>query len=94
MIPINPSSALTRTRKFVTEEWNAYFANGAVADANNVGGGWKGLLFANLAIIDPRASYRFFTQGNFDPSWIDGGASRAWYIAYAAGESLTILIHQ
>lgn len=86
MIPLNPSSALTRTKKFVTEEWNAYFANGAVAQASKVAGGWKGLLYANLAIIDPKASYDFFAQGNFDPSWLDGGASRTWYLAYAAGE--------
>lgn len=86
MIPLNPSSALTRTKKFVSEEWNAYFANGRVAQASNVAGGWKGLLYANLAIVDPKASYTFFAQGNFDPSWLDGGASRTWYLAYAAGE--------
>lgn len=85
MIPLNPSSALTRTKKFVGEEWNAYFANGAVTDARNVVGGWKGLLYANLAIIDPGTSYSFFAQNNFDPSWLDGGASRTWYLAYAAG---------
>ncbi len=86
MIPLNPSSTLTRTKKFVSEEWNAYFANGRVAQANNVAGGWKGLLYANLAIVDPKASYDFFAQANFDPSWLDGGASRTWYLAYAAGE--------
>ena len=86
MIPLNPSSALTRTTKFVTEEWNAYFKAGAVDPASNVQGGWKGILYANLAIIDPVMSYNFFTQPNFDSSWLDGGASRTWYIAYAAGK--------
>jgi len=86
MIPINPSSALTRTKDFVTEEWNTYFRDGAVDPAANVQGGWKGILYANLAIIDPAASWRFFSQSDFDSSWLDGGASRTWYLAYAAGE--------
>ncbi|KAL9121523.1 MAG: hypothetical protein Q9187_001919 [Circinaria calcarea] len=71
--------------QFVTEEWNTYFADNAVAAARNVAGGWKGILYANLAIIDPRASFNFFNQANFDSSWLDGGASRTWYLAYAAG---------
>ena len=88
MIPLNPSSALTRTNKFVTEEWNAYFKDGAVDPASKVQGGWKGILYANLALTDPVSSYNFFTQANFDPSWLDGGASQTWYIAYAAGKIL------
>lgn len=39
MIPLNPSSALTRTKNFVQEEWNAYFADGAAVPARNVEGG-------------------------------------------------------
>ena len=85
MIPINPFSALTRTAQFVTEEWNAYFANNATDPASGVVGGWKGILYANLAIIDPVSSWNFFSQENFDPSWLDGGASLTWYLAYAAG---------
>ena len=85
MIPLNPSSTLTRTKQFVSEEWNTYFADNAVDAAKNVGGGWKGILYANLAIIDPQTSFNFFNQDNFDSSWLDGGASRTWYLAYAAG---------
>lgn len=69
MIPLIPASALTRTRQFVSEEWSTYFANGAVDPAANVVGGWKGVLYANLAMIDPRTSYSFFSQSNFDASW-------------------------
>ncbi|KAI9676206.1 MAG: hypothetical protein M1829_003035 [Trizodia sp. TS-e1964] len=83
MIPINPSSALTRQRHFVSEEWDTYFSNGRV---DQVVGGWKGILYANLALIDPSTSWNFFSQQNFDFGWIDGGASRTWYLAYAAGE--------
>lgn len=84
MVPALPFSTLTRTKKFVTEEWETFFANGATAAAQNVLGGWKGILFGNLAIINPQAAYNFFSQDNFDPSWIDGGASLTWYLTYTA----------
>ncbi|KAH8599754.1 endo-1,3(4)-beta-glucanase, partial [Bisporella sp. PMI_857] len=82
MLPLMPSSTLTRTQKFIREEWEAYFSNGR---ANAVKGGWKGVLFANLAIIDPKKSWDFFTDPNFDVDWLDGGASRTWYLTLAAG---------
>jgi endo-1,3(4)-beta-glucanase len=83
MLPLLPSSTLTRTNEFVTEEWNTYFSNGR---ADSIVGGWKGILYANLAIIDPTTSWNFFAQSGFDPSWLDGGASQTWYLALAAGE--------
>lgn len=82
MLPLLPSSTLTRTKQFVQEEWNTYFSSGR-ADA--VVGGWKGVLYANLAIIDPVASWAFFASATFDASWLDGGASQTWYLALAAG---------
>ena len=82
MLPLMPSSTLTRTQTFVAEEWNTYFSNGRV-DA--IQGGWKGILYANLAIINPTAAWQFFSQPNFDMSWLDGGASLTWYLALAAG---------
>ena len=85
MVPAMPFSTLTRTKKFVREEWEPYFADGAVVPAQNVLGGWKGILFCSLAAINPRAAWNFFSQQNFDPSWIDGGASLTWYLAYTAG---------
>lgn len=84
MIPLLPFSCLTRSLQFVAEEWVTYFADGAFNQAKDVQGGWKGLLYSNLAIINPTASYNFFTQADFKPEWLDGGATRAWYIAYAA----------
>ena len=84
MIPAMPFSTLTRGQQFVAEEWVTYFVDGAIAQASTVLGGWKGLLYANLAIINPTAAYNFFTQPNFDPSWLDGGATRTWYIAMCA----------
>ncbi|KAJ4411791.1 endo-1,3-beta glucanase [Didymella pomorum] len=81
MIPLNPSSAYTRPKDFVTEEWNAYFSNGRV---DQVAGGWRGILYANLALIDPQTSYNYFASDNFDYGSLDGGASRTWYLAYSA----------
>ena len=84
MIPIMPCSTLTRKQQFVAEEWATYFADGAVAQASNVQGGWKGILYSNFAIINPTAAYNFFAQLNFDPGWIDGGATRTWYLTMSA----------
>ncbi|KAJ5893793.1 hypothetical protein N7495_005484 [Penicillium taxi] len=84
MLPLLPNSAYTRQRDFVAEEWKAMFATNGAAPADDVEGGWKGVLYANLALIDPKASWDFFAQDDFDYNWIDGGASRVWYLAYAA----------
>lgn len=87
VIPVQSFTTYTRSTKFVREEWDAYFGNTSVNPVKDVQGGWKGLLMANLATINPIDSYKFFTQPNFDYSWLDGGATRAWYIAWAAGLS-------
>ena len=58
-----------------------YFSNGR---ADQVQGGWRGILYANLALVDPKTAYRFFAQEHFDYSWLDGGASRTWYLAFCA----------
>lgn len=81
MIPLNPSSAYTRPKDFVTEEWNTFFSGGRV---DQIAGGWRGILYANLALIDPQTSYNYFASDNFDYGSLDGGASRTWYLAYSA----------
>ncbi|KGO67124.1 Glycoside hydrolase, family 81 [Penicillium italicum] len=85
MLPLMPHSPFTRRKEFVHQEWQAMFAEDASTPASKVDGGWRGVLYANLALIDPKASWDFFSQPNFDYSWIDGGASRTWYLAFAAG---------
>lgn len=81
MLPLMPFSTLTRTQEFVREEWNQYFANGTV---DSVVGGWRGVLYANLAIIDAVTSYKFFSNTSFDYGLLDGGASLTWYLTYSA----------
>lgn len=82
MLPLSPPSTLTRSKTFVAEEWATYFSNGR-ADA--VAGGWRGILYANLAIVDPQAAWNFFAAPGFDLGLIDGGASLTWYLAWCAG---------
>ena len=86
MLPLSPASAYTRSSTFISEEWNAYFSDAAFNPASKVGGGWRGVLYGNLACINPRAAWNFFSQDDFDLGWIDGGASRTWYLAYSAGK--------
>ena len=53
-----------------------------------VDGGWRGVLYANLALVDARTSFLFFrdgVMGFWDEGWIDRGASRTWYLVWAAG---------
>lgn len=83
MLPLIPATKLVRGRRFVLEEWEQYFSNGRV---DSVAGGWKGVLYGNLATVDPHRAYEWFSQSGFDTSWLDGGASLTWYLAYAAGE--------
>jgi endo-1,3(4)-beta-glucanase len=80
MIPMNPTSSYTRPAKFVREEWDTYFSNGRV---DQIQGGWKAILYANYALINPQAAFDFFANAKFDTS-LDGGASRTWYLAYTA----------
>lgn len=82
MIPIVPSSAYIRNRNFVSEEWKRYFDAGRV---DQVQGGWRGILYSNLALIDPKSAWNFFNQAGFKSEWLDGGASLTWYLALAAG---------
>lgn len=82
MLPLLPFSTYTRNTNFVQEEWSTFFSNGRVDQSE---GGWRGILYANLAIVDPRASYNWFKNTNLNPIYIDGGASRTWYMAFAAG---------
>jgi endo-1,3(4)-beta-glucanase len=82
MLPLMPFSTLTRTRTFVSQEWQTYFASAI----NQVTGGWKGILMANYAIINPAAAYQFFSNstGSFSLSFLDDGASQTWYLAWSA----------
>ena len=85
MIPILPPSNFARTNQFVKEEWDAFFSNGRIDKINNA---WKGVAYANYATIEPRKAWDFFRSSSFQDNWLDGGASRTWYLAYAAGKCI------
>jgi len=49
--------------------------------ADSVQGGWKGILYANLAIIDPVTSYNFFVNENLVArSWMEEQAGRGIWL--------------
>ncbi|KZT24012.1 glycoside hydrolase family 81 protein [Neolentinus lepideus HHB14362 ss-1] len=83
MIPVSPISPYIRSSKFVQEEWSRYFSGGRV---DKVEGGWRGILYANYALVDPRTAWEFFASENFKNEWLDQGASRTWYLILAAGK--------
>ncbi|KAF2021039.1 glycoside hydrolase family 81 protein [Aaosphaeria arxii CBS 175.79] len=86
MLPLSPASVYLRPRPFVRHEWDAFFDRDRAR--RHVPGGWRGVLMANLALVDARASWSFFAEGvdgAWEAGWIDGGASRVWYLAFAAG---------
>lgn len=90
MVPINPATSYLRPRSFVKEEWDRLFSGLGLGQGlrADVEGGWRGILYANLALVDAKTSYGFFrdgVNGFWDDRWIDGGASRTWYLVWAAG---------
>ena len=85
MLPIIPSSTLIRGKKFVQEEWDVYFRTGGAEPVENVSNNWRGVIMANLALIDPKASWHYFIRPDLHPNWLDNGQSRTWSLAMAAG---------
>ena len=82
MLPLLPVTPYTRSKQFVREEWEAYFSNGRV---DRIDGGWRGIVYASYGTIDPRTTYAWFGSRDFNAAWLDGGASRTWYMAFFAG---------
>ena len=87
MIPVHAPTGLTRNKNFIQEEWDAFFGGGAIDSIDNP---WKGIAYAQYALVDPVVSYEFFASDSFQDNWIDGGASRSWSMAYAAGKSFSM----
>ncbi|KAH7061535.1 endo-1,3-beta-glucanase [Macrophomina phaseolina] len=81
MIPVHVPSALIRTAEFVAEEYDTYMSGRRIDEAE---GGWRGILQANLALVDAKEAYDYFASANFSTEYLDGGASRTWYLAYTA----------
>lgn len=87
MIPILAPTPFVRVPAFVREEWEAFFGNGRIDHIQN---GWKGIIYANYATVEPCKAWEFFSSRDFDPQWLDGGASLTWSMAYAAGKCHTL----
>ncbi|ORY75475.1 endo-1,3(4)-beta-glucanase [Protomyces lactucae-debilis] len=78
MIPLSPISAFIRPRRFVEEEWSE-----RVQAVSGCAGGWRGIIWANYALVDAEAAWQFFTCG-FDRQYLDDGASLSWYLAFVS----------
>ncbi|KAL2213280.1 glycoside hydrolase family 81 protein [Sarocladium strictum] len=81
MIPVHGPTGLVRNKNFIRQEWDSFFSNGRVDRFDNP---WKSIAYAQYALVNPQAAWSYFASGNFQERWVDGGASRSWYMAYAA----------
>ncbi|TKA34067.1 hypothetical protein B0A50_00047 [Salinomyces thailandicus] len=86
MLPLMPHTPFIRSANFVQQEWNAYFGPSGIKPVTSITSGWRGVLEGNRATVDPTFGYDFFSgaTGVFQDSYLDGGASQTWYLAYAA----------
>lgn len=80
MIPMTPATALIREKTFVGQEWTSLLA--PIIDS--VDSGWTGILRSNEALFDAVSAYDFFSSDSFTSTYLDGGASRSWYLAFSA----------
>ena len=80
MIPVSCISRYIRSRRFVEEEWQQYFAKDHLTGDD----GWKGILYSNYSLIQPKTAWNFFASDGFKRKWLDNGASRTWYLALCA----------
>lgn len=86
MIPILAPTPFVRRPEFVEEEWNVFFSEGRIDDIRNA---WKGIIYASYATVKPKLAWEFFSSRQFDPQWLDGGASLTWFMAFSAGKLTT-----
>jgi Predicted glycosyl hydrolase len=81
MLPITPASSLVRIPEFVKQEWEQR----VTSFIDRADGGWKGILKLNQALYDAASSYKFFSDPEFDMSYLDNGQSRTWSLAFSGG---------
>ncbi|AMD19000.1 HBR099Cp [Eremothecium sinecaudum] len=82
-IPIIPASSIVRSPKFVAEEWHDKVAS----FIDKVDDGWRGVLMLNLALTDPKESFKFFSSPDFNNKYLDDGQSKTWSLAYSGAFS-------
>ncbi|KAH8555313.1 glycosyl hydrolase family 81-domain-containing protein [Umbelopsis sp. PMI_123] len=75
-LPMTPElGEYIKDPEFVNEEWNQKLERAL----DNASAGWKGVLLANYAIINPTAAYPQLRTAT-----MDGGQSRAFSMYFAA----------
>jgi endo-1,3(4)-beta-glucanase len=84
--PSTPQSTSSRPRLSPAQSYTTGKA-ASPTEGPYVDGGWRGILFANLALVDAKAAYAFFkggVGGVWDERWVDDGATRSWYLVWCA----------
>lgn len=85
MIPFTPITKYLKDPEWVRAEWEAFFSTPEKYGV--VEFGWNGLLYSNLALIDPVKSFNYFKVKDFDKLFLDEVASLTYSLAYAARKS-------
>jgi len=78
MLPFSAVLPYMRSREYVQLEWDTFFSKGRYLNAKP---GWRGVIMANYAIVNPQAAWDYFTQTAFRHEDLDDGASLTWYLA-------------
>ncbi|KAL6703656.1 endo-1,3-beta glucanase [Coniothyrium glycines] len=92
--PVTPATAYIRPRPFTKEDCERYLTHSlnhshsraSPAESLVDVDARRSLLYAHLALVDARASWAFFRDGEhgfWDERWVEGGASRAWFLVWA-----------
>ncbi|KAJ4360635.1 endo-1,3-beta glucanase [Didymosphaeria variabile] len=87
---LHPSPPPIMFRPILSPKQSAWSSNvkaDPLAGGPYVDGGWRGILFSNLALADPKTAYSFFRDGVggvWDERWVDGGATRSWCLVWCA----------
>lgn len=80
MLPITPASSLIRGQTFVSQEWTSILS----LIVGGLTSGWAGILRLNEALYDATTSYSYFSSPLFSMSYLDGGQSLTWSLAFSA----------
>ncbi|KAH7324129.1 endo-1,3(4)-beta-glucanase [Stachybotrys elegans] len=88
MIPVHAPTGYARSKTFIQQEWDVYFSKGRVDAFDNP---WKSIAYADYALVNPQVAWNYFNSTSFKAEWIDGGASRSWYMAYVADHEEQII---
>lgn len=82
MLPVSPANEMTRTKKFVAQEWDQILSKESIVQTQEAVNAWQSLLFSNYAMVNQQVALdRLSTVP------MDDGLTRAWALYMAATRS-------